>query len=189
MTIFQNVRNGLIPARLTVDEVYSLQEAGVLSERDHWELIEGEIVPMAAAKANWHSMMEAKLIGVLVPQLPPHCRLYPAPSIALAPDTLVEPDLAVLPKGCLPRDLRGPDLLLVIEVSDSSLAYDLRVKAPLYARHGVREYWVLDAVRQTIRVHRMPADGTYTDVEEYEAHDTVSALLLPAVTVRLDTLE
>ena len=88
----------------------------------------------------------------------------------------------------MPRDLRGPDLLLVIEVSDSSLAYDLRVKAPLYARHGVPDYWVVDAVRETIRVHRAPADGAHTDVEEYEAHDSVAALLLP-VTIRLDTLD
>lgn len=189
MTIFQNVRKGLIPARLTVDEVYALQDAGILSEHDHWELIEGEIVPMAAAKANWHSLMEAKLNGAIVPQLPANCRLHPAPSIALAIGTLVEPDLAVLPKGRMPRDLRGPDLLLVIEVADSSLAYDLRVKAPLYAQHGVRDYWVVDAVRQTIRIHRAPVDGFYTDVEEYEAHDSVSALLLPGVAVKLDTME
>lgn len=71
------------------------------------------------------------------------------------------------------RDLRGPDVLLVVEVADSSLSYDLLVKAPLYAAHGVREYWVVDAVRQTVRVHRDPAAGIYADVEEYEAHDSV----------------
>ena len=89
MTIFQNVRNGLIPARLTVDEVYDLQDAGVLSEREHWELIGGELVPMAAAKANWHSLMEGKLIAGLAGALPPDCRLHPAPSLALSDETLV----------------------------------------------------------------------------------------------------
>lgn len=189
MTLFQNVKKGLIPARLTVDEVYALTEAGVFAENEPMELIDGEIVPMAAAKASWHSMMEAKLNRAIVLALPDDARLYPAPSITLAAATLVEPDLVVLPKGSMIRDIRGPDLLLAVEISDSSLSYDLKIKAPLYAEHGIREYWVVDAIRQTIRVHRAPANGRYTDVEEYEAHDPVAALLLPDVIIRLDTLD
>lgn len=189
MTIFQNVRKGLLPARLTVDEIYDLTAAGVLAENEHIELVEGEIVPMAAAKANWHSMMEGKLVHVLARQLPDDFWLYPAPSLTLSPDTLLEPDLVVLPRRVMMRDMRGPDTLLVIEVADSSLSYDLRVKAPIYAHHGVREYWVVDAVRQTIRVHRTPTDGIYADVEEYEAHDSVTASLLPGITIRLDALD
>lgn len=189
MTVFQNVRKGLIPARLTVAQVYALTEAGVFAENEPMELIDGEIVPMAAAKANWHAMMEARLNRAIVLALPDEMRLYPSPSITLAADLLLEPDLVVLPKGSLIRDMRGPDLILAIEVADSSLGYDLRVKAPLYARHGVRDYWVVDAVRQTIRVHRSPKDGVYTDVEEYEAHDAIAPLLVPDVTIRLDTLD
>ena len=189
MTIFQNIRNGLIPARLTVDEVYSLTETGILREGDAFELIEGEIVPMAAAKANWHEQMKRKLTRALVLATEPPLGLFVEPSIRLADDILVEPDLTVWPFAVDMREVRGPDLLLVVEVSDSSLAYDLRVKAPLYAAHGVREYWVVDAVRQTVRVHRAAAGGTYSDVEEYEAHDAVSALFLPKLTVRLDALD
>ena len=188
MTVFQNVRRGLIPARLTVDEVYALTEAGILDEREHFELIDGEIVPMAAAKASRHELTKSKLTRALVLATGSDIRLYVEASITLSADTLVEPDL-VLATGSASRELRGPDLLLAIEVSDSSIAYDLRVKAPLYARFGVRDYWVVDAVRQTIRVHRDPRDGTYRDVEEYEAHDAVTALLLPGVTIRLDTLD
>jgi Uma2 family endonuclease len=189
MTLFQNIRNGLIPARLTVDDVYALTEAGVFAENENMELIEGEIVPMAAAKADWHEMMKARLLRALVLALPGNARLYAESSITLSAVTLVEPDLVVLPKGSMTRSMRGPDLLLAIEVADSSLSYDLKVKAPLYAAHGVREYWVVDAVRQTIRVHRDPVDGSYRDVEEYEAHDTVAAALLPEVAIRLDTLD
>ncbi len=189
MTIFQNVRKGLIPARLTVDEVYALTEAGVFAENEPMELIDGEIVPMAAAKANWHSMMESKFTRAIVLALPDHARLYPAPSITLAPATLVEPDLVVLPKGSMIRDMRGADLLLAVEIADSSLSYDLKIKAPLYAQYGIRDYWVVDAIRETIRVHRAPVDGRYTDVEEYEAHDPVVALLLPSISIRLDLLD
>lgn len=188
MTLFQNMRKGLLPARLTVDELYALTEAGVLREGERIELIDGEVVPMAAAKANWHSIMEGKLNWALVKQLPDTMRVYPAPSLTLTADTLLEPDLAVLPRGAMIRDMLGPDVFLLIEVADSSLSYDLKVKAPLYATFGVREYWVADAVRQTIRVHRAPVDGTYSDVEEYEAHDTVTALI-PGLSIRLDQLD
>jgi Uma2 family endonuclease len=188
MTLFQNMRKGLLPARLTVDEIYDLTAAGVLAEGEHLELIEGEIVPMAAAKARWHTIMEGKLNWALVRQLPDHVRLYPAPSLTLSSDTLLEPDLLVAPIGRAGRDLAPSEVLLVIEVADSSLSYDLKVKAPLYAAGGVREYWVVDAVRQTIRVHRAPTPSGYADVEEYEAHDAVSALI-PGVTIRLDQLD
>ncbi|WP_213981472.1 Uma2 family endonuclease [Sphingomonas sp. dw_22] len=189
MTLFQNVRKGLLPARLTVDEVYDLTAAGVLKEGDNFELIDGEIVPMAAAKADWHEITKSRLNRAIVPALAGDARLYIEASVTLSGNTLVEPDLAVWNRGILPRQVRGPDLLLVIEVADSSIAYDLKVKAPIYAAHGVRDYWVVDAVRNTIRVHRAPVDGAYTDVEEYEAHDSVAALLLPGIAIRLDALD
>ena len=189
MTVFQNIRKGIMPARLTVDQVYDLTAAGVFAENENFELIEGEIVPMAAAKADWHSIMESRLNRALVPVLRGDVRLFVEASVTLAADILVEPDLAIWRKGGMPRAMRGPDMLLLIEVADSSLGYDLRVKAPLYARHGVRDYWVVDAVRQTIRVHRVPGLAGYASVEEYEAHDTVTALLLSEVAIRLDTLD
>lgn len=189
MTVFQNIRKGLIPARLTVDEVYDLTEAGVLREGERFELIDGEIVPMAAAKSDRHSIMEARLIHGVVRTLPEHLWLYPAPSITLASDLLLEPDLAVLPRGSMIRDIRGPDILLVIEVADSSLSYDLRVKAPLYAARGVREYWVVDAVRRTTRVHLDPRDGRYTNVEEYDADAALAPSLIDGVTITLGDLD
>ncbi|WP_156680019.1 Uma2 family endonuclease [Sphingomonas profundi] len=189
MTVFQNVRRGLIPARLTVDEVYALTEAGAFDQDDKFELIDGEIVPMAAAKASPHEMMKSQLIRALILATGPETRLFVEASITLSQDYLVEPDLALCPDGLQSRAVRGPDLLLAIEVASSSISYDLRVKAPLYAGFGIRDYWVVDAVRRTIRVHRDPVDGIYRDVEEYEAHDPVAALLLPGVTIRLDMLD
>ena len=189
MTVFQSISKGLIPARLTVDEVYALTEAGVFAENEPMELIDGEVVPIAAAKADWHAMMEARLTRGLVRALPDHLRLYPAPSITLAPRTLLEPDLAVLPKGAMIRQMRGPDLLLVVEVADSSLGYDCRVKAPLYALYGVPEYWVVDAVRQTIRVHRTPGPDGYLDVVEHDPDVAIPLLFAPGITITLADLD
>lgn len=189
MTIWQDIKAGTIPARLTVDEVYDLTAAGVLREGAHFELIDGEVVPMAAAKARFHERMKNDLNRFLVLNLPTEARLKVESSITFEALTLLEPDLCVLPKGMDTVDARGPDIMLAIEVADSSLPYDLRVKAPLYARFGVREYWVVDAVRRVVRVHRAPADGAYTDVYEYSADEAVTPLLFPDLSLRLDQLD
>lgn len=189
MTVFQNIRKGLIPARLTVADIYDLQRAGVIDERERFELIEGEIVPMAAAKFSHHERMKSQLTEAFVLSKPRDVALFVEPSVALNEDTFLEPDLALWPRAIESQDVRGPDVLLVVEVSVSSLGYDLRVKAKLYALHGVREYWVVDAIRKTIRVHRSPSPNGYEDVEEYEAHDRVVPLLMPDLTIRLDTLD
>ena len=189
MTIFQNVRKGLIPAHLTVADVYALTDAGVLGEGDDFELIDGEIVPMAAAKYSHHERMKSRLNEALVLAKPHEVALFVEPSVTLSEVTLLEPDIALWPRAIESQEVRGPDLLLVIEVAVSSLGFDLRVKAAKYAEHGVRDYWVVDAVRRTIRVHRSPAASGYQDVEEYEAHDRVSTLLMPGVVIRLDALD
>lgn len=188
MTVFQNVRKGLIPARLTVADVVALQDCGVVSEDERFELIEGEIVPMAAMKSAPHEDLKRRLARALIVTLPSDLGVFVETSIAFEERTYLEPDIAVFPGDLSTWDARGADMLLVVEVSTSSIAFDTTLKAGLYARFGVREYWVVDAVRRTIRVHRAPGPGGYADVEEYEAHDAVPALLLPDVTIRLDAL-
>ncbi len=185
MTMLKRIRASHLPARLTVADVYRLQEEGVLNDRDSFELIDGEIVPMAAAKANAHEQMKSFLVRSLVIATPGDIGVYIEPSITFAEATLLEPDIAVWPFGAVMEKVRGPDLLLVVEVANSSIAFDLRVKAGLYASFGVRDYWVVDAVRYTIRTHRSPDGEQYREVEEYEADENVSALLLPDVRIRL----
>lgn len=188
MTVFQNVRKGLIPARLTVADVYALTDQGVFDGDDAWELIEGEIVPMAAAKASPHEMMKSRLNRALVMAAPPELALFVESSLAVSGASLLEPDLALWPKDIGCREVRPEQVALVVEVSSSSIAHDLREKARLYAAGGIREYWVVDALRYTIRVHRAPTDGIYRDVEEYEAHDRVETLI-PGVAIRLDDID
>jgi Uma2 family endonuclease len=187
MTVFQNVRKGLIPARLTVAEVYALTDQGVFDGDDAFELIEGEIVPMAAAKASPHEMMKSRLIEAFVLARPGGFALFVEASIAVSGESLLEPDLALWPRDLGCREVLPEQVALVVEVASSSIAFDLREKARLYAAGGIREYWVVDALRYTIRVHRMPEGGVYRDVEEYEAHDRVDAML-PGVSIQLDQL-
>ena len=88
--------------------------------------------------------------------------------------TELKPDLAV----CKPRDdfyaaalPTGADALLVIEIADTTLDYDVRVKSPLYARHGVPEYWIFDLPARALRRFRKPRSDKYTDVSAFETPD------------------
>ena len=189
MSLFQSIRRGLIPARLTVADLYELTAAGVIDPKERFELVDGEVVPMAAAKSSPHERMKSQLNRALVGSVPDHSRVWVEPTITLDPRTTAEPDLAVWPVQIESEQVRGPDLLLLIEVAVSSLPYDVRDKAMRYAAYGVRDYWVVDAIRRTIRVHRAPASGRYGGVDEYAASDAVTALLMPSVSICLDLLD
>ena len=99
------------------------------------------------------------------------------------------PDLLVRPAGIKTPDLRGSEALLVVEVADTSLSYDLKTKVPLYAMHGVREYWVINAVTLVTSVHRQPAGNTYTYLQELPPDARLVASLAPALAVSLCELD
>ena len=93
-----------------------------------------------------------------------------------------EPDLIVLARPSREfRDAnpRPADLRLVVEISDSTLGFDLRIKAPLYARAGIAEYWVVDISGRRIIVHRGPREGAYASVEAYHEQEAVQPLASP----------
>ena len=85
----------------------------------------------------------------------------------LAEDTFVIPDVLVRPAAIRTPDLRGEDALLVVEVAETSLAYDRGMKARLFASHGVREYWVINAVTLVTAVHTGPSATGYTEIKEF----------------------
>ncbi len=189
MTLQQRIAPSLFSARLTVADIYALQESGVISDADNFELIEGEIVPMAAANFNHHEWMKSALVRAFVLGTERETGVFVEPSVTLSENTLLEPDIAIWPRQIGTQDVRGADILLVVEVAVSSIGYDLRVKAPLYARAEVGEYWVVDAVRKTVRIHRKPVDGKYADVTEWEAVNSVSPNRLATIAIRLADLD
>jgi Uma2 family endonuclease len=84
--------------------------------------------------------------------------------------------------------VRGSDALLVVEVSDTSLNYDLRTKLPLYGSHGVREYWVINAATGMTAVHREPSGNAYAFAEEFPSDARLVPSLVPALAVSLNAL-
>lgn len=110
-------------------------------------------------------------------------------SALLIGDSMPEPDLMWLrPKRYGGDRPRGSDALLVIEVADSSLSYDLGEKANLYASASILDYWVVDVAAKQIHCHRGPTSDEYQDVQVFAADQTLRPLLKPEVELSLDEL-
>ena len=179
---------GLLRRRFTVAEIDSMVASGIIAEDEHIELIGGEVVPMSP-KGRRHEIIRNKLTFLFARQCPEGLMVASEPYLRLAPDTASEPDIMVYPAALKSPDVDGGSVLLVIEVSDTSLAYDLSNKAPIYASHGVREYWVINARTLETTVHRDPAGSKYEDVTSLSADVRLSPLLAPELGVTLGELD
>ncbi|HEY7521374.1 MAG TPA: Uma2 family endonuclease [Methylomirabilota bacterium] len=153
--------------RFTVDEYHRMGEAGILNEDDRVELIRGEIVQMSPIGGD-HASCVARLTHILLGRLHGRVVLWPQNPLVILPDSEPQPDIILLAwRGDFYRDpLPGPaDVALLIEVADTSLRYDRRVKGALYAEAGVREYWIVDLGGDAIEVYRDPAATGYARTE------------------------
>ena len=162
--------------RLTVEQFDRMKKAGVFSPDVRIELIEGQVVELAPRGSRQHSAI-SRLSRVLIEAIGDRAIVSPQTAIRLDHMTELKPDLAV----CKPRDdldatarPTGADALLIIEVADTMLDYDVRVKGPLYARHGVPEYWIFDLPARALRRFRKPRGDKYSDVSAFETPDIIA---------------
>ena len=101
----------------------------------------------------------------------------------------MKPDILVHPRAIKTYDLKGSEALLVVEVAETSLSYDLKVKLPIYASHGVREYWVINAITRMTMVHRLPAGNVCADRKELPSIERLIPLLAPELAVSFSELD
>lgn len=173
--------------RFTSAELLAMDEAGVLHPEERVELIDGEIITMPAKSAR-HDDMCAALVLHFADHRPTDVAFTMEPAFRLSEHWEPEPDILLFPSRMKVSDVRGPDALLVVEVAVTSLSSDLKIKAPMYAAHGVREYWVVDAKRLVTHVHREPGADGYGSVSQLAATDRLEPLLLPALALTLGDL-
>lgn len=157
-------------------------EASGLWDQQHLELISGELISKMGKKrphVNVMNLVRGWLIEVFGNQYvdtEAPIDVAPAENAINEP----EPDLIVRTREVLAGNPQPADLRLVVEISDTTLAFDMKVKAPLYARAGIVEYWVVDiATGRRIIVHRQPQGGVYGSVEAYSEQETVHTLASP----------
>jgi hypothetical protein len=167
----------------TVDDYYRMAQCGILRPDDRVELINGQVVEMSpigalhAGRVNYLTEVLVKLVGeagVVMVQNP----------VTLERHTQPQPDLMVATRRLefYGRELPPPaDVLLLIEVSDSTVDYDRDVKVPLYARAGIPEVWLCDLPGDALEVYRESAPEGYRGVQTLRRGDTVTALRLPMV--------
>ena len=117
--------------------------AGFFHEDERLEVIGGEIVPMSP-KGRKDEIVRGELALEIGRRTSRHIMVVAEAQFSLADDTYVKPDILVHPRSIRTPDVRGPTALLVIEIADTSLQYDIKKRAAIYAAHGVREYWVID---------------------------------------------
>ena len=176
--------------RFTVAEYQRMSEAGIFREDDRVELIDGEIVEMAPIGIR-HSGCVAALNALLVPAAANRVVVFVQSPIDLNKRTEPQPDLALLkPREDFYRAVRpnAADVLLAIEVADSSLEYDRGVKAALYARAGIPEYWLVNLRDNVIEAYREPQRSAYRVVETLRRGDTIQASALPDLTVAVSAI-
>jgi Uma2 family endonuclease len=166
--------------RWTRAECDAVEAAGIF-DLEQIELIEGELIDKMG-KNRPHVDAAALLIGWLIRIFGARFVNVEAP-IDVAPEdnptNQPQPDLIVLNRqysGFRSAIPQPKDLDLVVEIADSSIGFDLTVKAALYARAGIVEYWVLDLAGHRLIVHRNPQGGRYESVSSYDENETLAPL-------------
>ena len=178
------------PRRFTVDDYYAMAEAGILSHDERVELVNGEIVEMSPI-GDRHAYSVDELVDTLVNRFRGRARVRCQNPLRFDGLREVQPDVALLK---LRDDMYstghpGPDdVLLLIEVSDSTLAYDRNVKLPMYARFDIPECWVVNIPDGLIEVYTDPSDGEYQTRRAYAADESVSSSAFPDISLSVSRI-
>lgn len=171
----------VIRRRFTTDEYEQLAMAGILAEDDRVELIEGEIVEMSSLGPQ-HAACVTRLTELFYQLSNPDVTIRVQAPVRPGDFSAPQPDVVIVNRredhyaGGHPEP---EDVLLLIEVSDSSLAYDRDVKLPLYARAGIAEVWLVTLLSQVVEVYRAPGDDGYGEKRTLHRGQTIAPVHLP----------
>jgi Uma2 family endonuclease len=178
--------------KLTVEAYHALWHAGHLAENDRIELVDGLLIEMPPL-GHPHMTLVNRLTRLLVRATGDDAVVSVQNSVSLPPWSEPQPDFVLFAPRFISVAAGKPtaaDVLLVIEVSDSSLRYDRGTKLALYAQEGLPEFWIVDVTAESIEVCRRPAltgDGvTYTERTRYARGEHATVAALPNVAVSVD---
>lgn len=170
------------PRLFTVSEYHRMAEAGIFTEDDRVELIQGEIVAMSPIGSR-HAACVKKLAGLVRELLSGKSVIVGIQDpVCLSDDSEPQPDLSLLRARADFYAAAHPtpeDVLLLIEISDASVMYDRNVKLPLYARSGIREVWLVDLGANMVEVHSIPLARVYSQTRRFERGSTAVSVVLP----------
>ncbi|MGH7231019.1 MAG: Uma2 family endonuclease [Nitrospiraceae bacterium] len=176
--------------RFSIEEFHRMAEVGVLKEEDRVELIDGEIIPMTPIGPE-HAACVDWLTRLLIQRVPADIVVHVQNPFQFPHHIALYPDLALLRPPTdryRNRSPRPEDVLLVIEVSDTSLERDRAAKIPRYAEAGVPEVWLVDLSRQEVLIFRDPSGGQYRNSSTASGRASLSPAHLPNLAIQVEEI-
>lgn len=174
----------------TVHEYHRMADLGILHPGERLELIEGQIVTMAA-KNPPHSAITKRIADTLRDLLTGKADIRVQEPISISDRSEPEPDIAVVkidPRDYIDRHPIPDDVFLLVEVADRTLSYDCNKKAALYARAGISEYWVIDVKNEKVIVFSEPGSKTYQQKSTQDKHNILNLINFSDIYLEVDKL-
>lgn len=178
------------PHRFSTAAYLGLVERGLVGPEQRIELIDGLVLDMAPIGESHQFCADMTLLA-LYRAVGSAARIAANLTLVLGEASAPQPDIALLPSRFLRSGAGRPnaeDTLLVIEVSDASLSFDRDVKRPLYAFHGVQEFWIVNVREQVLEVYRSPAGSDYVATQTLDLLGQVSPLAFPDAVIMISDL-
>jgi Uma2 family endonuclease len=170
----------------TVEEYHRMGELGLLDADARVELIEGEIVEMAPI-GDAHAATSNRLNRLLVLAAGERGIVAVGNPVRLSLRSEPQPDFSIL-RPRADYQTRGPrpeDVMLAVEVSDTTLRPDRRMKLALYATAGIPEFWIVNLEGREVEIHRSPIGDAYASIERKRPGDVAAIEMLPGVTIAI----
>lgn len=170
--------------RITVDEYYKMAEVGILKPDERVELINGEIIQMSPIGIRHRNCVNnfTKILNRLVPD---KFIVSPQNPVRIDADDEPVPDIAVVKANAINKDFSPEDVVLLIEVADTTYSYDRTVKIKKYATAGVPEVWLANLSKNTMETFNNPVGETYTEIREFNVGDRVQSQQLPMIIIEV----
>ena len=179
------------PRRLfTVDEYHQMADAGIFGPEERVELIDGEIIEMSPIDPR-HAGCVININRLLVTRLGDRAVVSPQNPVVIRPRSEPQPDMLVLRRREVSYSRAHPtpeDVLLAIEVANTTARFDRIVKARLYARSGIGEYWLIDVQKERVDVFRVPHGEAYAETTAVGRGSSIAPLACPEVAISVDDL-
>jgi len=172
----------------TVGEYHQMIEVGILAEDDRVELIKGEVVKMSPIGSR-HAACVKRLNRLFAERLGKLALISVQDPIHLDEHSEPEPDLALLqPRADFYAQAHPEpeDILLIVEVAETSTDYDRQIKIPMYGQNGITEAWVVNLAANLIEVYRQPSPAGYGQVQHFKRGQSLSPQVFPQLVITVD---
>jgi Uma2 family endonuclease len=177
-----------LPRRLwTVAEIEAMVSGGIFADDERFELIEGEVVPMSP-KGIKHEHVTASLLDYLTGNKNKSWGISIEATFRLDVSSFIEPDIMIYDRAIGFANKTPKNILLAIEIADSSLSYDVGPKAKLYAEHGVRELWVINVQKMETHVFKNPQPNGYATQNLIKPTELLHFGFAPELSIKLNDL-